>query len=112
MINSLLPYLLGAAQQVTSFWMPPQSLRTQRRSTSFSTHLLRLRSVPHHDGAVAVRSGAPPEGPGRSASPTSRAVTFLEIGWSVVLGVFMLAMFWYGFDIWIEQVARLPTSVC
>lgn len=109
MTNSLLLHLLGArgaqAAEGATFWMPPQA-STYAADTDFVFYfiywvcvvffIIMMAAVGYF--VLAHRQKGPDD-----TVPDIKGSHALEIGWSVVPGVFMLAMFWYGFQVWIDQ---------
>lgn len=108
-MNTLWLHLLGAggaqAADGGSFWMPPQA-STYAADTDFVFYFIYYTCVVFFVimmAAVAYFVAAHRQKGPDDRVPDIKGSHALEIGWSVIPGVFMIAMFWFGFQVWIDQ---------
>jgi cytochrome c oxidase subunit 2 len=103
----------GAQAAEGTFWMPPQA-STYAADVDFVFYFIYWTCVVFFVilmAAVGYFVWAHRQKGPDDRVPDIKGSHALEIGWSVIPGIFMLAMFWYGFDIWIQQAVPPADSL-
>lgn len=107
-MNSLLLHLLGAraaeAAEGATFWMPPQA-STIAADSDFVFYFIYWTCVVFFAimmGAIGYFVLAYRQKSENDKVPLMKGSHTLEIGWSLIPAVFMAAMFWMGFEVWVD----------